>query len=126
MQNSFFIQQSGVSGWKQIGTGHMSSDSFLLAESGRRLGLNTNKPQSTLHIVQNGVGGAALTLQSSGTGVITDQNHESKTFNSYLSFDDTLGNVGKIGYFNSGQNYLKVENKASVDPYVILTAENYT
>ena len=47
MLNSFFIQQSGLSGWKQIGTGAQPAPStgerFFLAESGNYLGLKTNK-----------------------------------------------------------------------------------
>ena len=102
MLNSFFIQQSGLSGWKQIGNSGESGYLFL-AESGNFLGLNTNKPQSTFHIVQESGDGAVLTLQS--TGEI--QNQDSKNFNAYIAFDDISGNVGQIGFNEIGYNYLE-------------------
>jgi len=116
MLNSFFIQQSGLSGWNQIGNSGELAKLFL-AESGNFLGLNTNRPQSTFHMVQRSGDGAVFTLQSTGD----DQNQDSKNFNAYIAFDDVSGNVGQIGFNQSGYNYLKIQNYATGDPYIILS-----
>ena len=124
MLNSFFIQQSGLSGWKQIGTGvqpaPLTGESFFLAESGSYLGLKTNKPQSVFHIVEEGNAGTILTLQASGTDII-DQN--SKDINTYVNFQDSSGDVGHVGFDISGFNHLRFVNKIEQknDPYIIFT-----
>lgn len=126
MLNSFFIQQSGLSGWKQIGTGTLpaitSGERFFLAESGSYLGLKTNKPQSSFHIV-NENDETILTLQTTGTsnGDIISQND--KNVSSYLNIQDSSGSMANFGFTQTGFNHLKTVNTVehANDPRIILT-----